>query len=103
MAIIAPQTAPNFATGDYFRILKEEVLCSPGEPLPRKRVLLGFYASAAARDANTDPMYVYSIDIPFCDALPDPRPQTYAALMLMDLFANTNARSDEAPAEPVVE
>lgn len=102
MAIIAPQTAPNFSTGNYHRILKVEILCSPREPVPRYHILVGFYAHAEARDAFSDPMYVNAIDIPFTDGVEDPRPYLYDLLMRTELFANTNAQSDvpvELPTE----
>lgn len=97
MAIIAPQTAPNFATGNYHRILKVEIICSPSDPVPRYRVYVGFYASQAAREANTDPMYVNAVDIPFSNAVPDPRGAIYNLLMDTPLFANTNAAPDQSP------
>lgn len=98
MAIIAPQTAANFSTGNYHRILKIEVLCSPREPLPRYHIMVGFYASAEARDLNSDPMYVNCVDIPFSDEVADPRVEIYNLLMQTPLFAGTNAASD-VPAE----
>jgi alkylhydroperoxidase/carboxymuconolactone decarboxylase family protein YurZ len=91
MAILAPQTAPNFATGDYHRILRVEIICSPQEINPRYRVLVGFYANRAARDANCEPMYVNAVDMPFSGATPDPRPGIYDLLMNSALFAGTNA------------
>lgn len=91
MAIYAPQTAANGATGNYHRILKAEIICSPNEPVPRYRLLVGFYASESAREANADPMYVNAVDIPFSDAVPDPRTGLYSLLMESPLFANTNA------------
>lgn len=96
MAIIAPQTALNFATGNYHRILKFEGICSPSEPDPRLRILVGFYASREARDANTDPMYVNPVEISFADLLVDPRVEMYELLMASPLFTNTNAAPDES-------
>lgn len=97
MAIIAPQTAPNFATGNYFRILKVEIICGPTEPCPRYQVMLGFYASSAARDSNVDPMYTYNIGIPFTNGVEDPRVKIYELLMGTELFVNTNAAPDASP------
>ena len=102
MAIIAPQTAPNFATGNYHRILKVEIVCSPKEPCPRYHILVGFYAHAEARDSFSDPMYVNAVDIPFTNGVEDPRPHIYDLLMQSELFINTNAASDE-PEEPAEE
>lgn len=92
MAIKAPQTAPNFATGDYHRILKVEMLCSPTEPVPRYHVLVGFYATREARDINSNPMYVNTVDIPFGALVVDPRAGIYDLLMQSPLFVNTNAK-----------
>lgn len=94
MAIIAPQTAANFSTGNYHRILKVELIVNPRETVPRYHVLMGFYASAEARNANTDPMYVNIVDIPFSVEIPDPRPGIYNMLMNSPLFLGTNATSD---------
>jgi hypothetical protein len=100
MAIIAPQTAPNFSTGNYHRILKVEVICNPRELVPRYHILVGFYASAEARDINSDPMYVNAVDIPFTDGVEDPRAGIYALLMQTPLFAGTNAESDVGTEPP---
>lgn len=94
MAIHAPQTAPNFATGNYHRILKVEMLCSPTEPVPRYHVLVGFYASREARDVNANPMYVNTVDIPFDALVVDPRAEIYNLLMQSPLFHGTNAKQD---------
>lgn len=102
MAIIAPQTAPNYSTGDYHRILKAELLCSPSEPVPRWHFLVGFYANAYARDvAPESPMYVRSIfrtveSIVAVGGV-DPRVQMYDLIMEDPLFAGTNATSDVQP------
>jgi hypothetical protein len=95
MAIIAPQTAPNFATGNYHRILKAEILCGPDEPVPRYHILVGFYASPEARELNTQPMYVHSVNVPFEILAEDPRVALYDMLMESPLFKGTNATTDE--------
>lgn len=99
MAIISSQTAPNYAIGDYHRILKAELLCSPSEPVPRWHFLVGFYANSYAREmAPESPMYVRSI---FCTIASivaaggvDPRVQMYDLVMQDPLFAGTDAASD---------
>jgi hypothetical protein len=94
MAIIAPQTAPNFATGNYHKILRGELICGPKEENPRMIVFMGFYASEAAREANGDPMYTHIITIPLSAMAQDPRIELYELAMQCDLYANTNATSD---------
>lgn len=104
MAIIAAHTAPNFAFGNYFRILKAEFSCAPYQPgneaaiEPHWHILLGFYASADARDMNTQPMYVHVIDIKLSELPSDPRVDLYSLILQSPLFAGTSAVSD-VPAE----
>lgn len=102
MAIIAPQTAPNFATGNYHKILKVEILCGPREAIPRYHIMVGFYASETARDVNADPMYINTVDIPFKDGVEDPRGGLYDILMRSPLFEGTNAESDHTNPSPTV-
>ena len=92
MAITMQHTAPNFATGNYHRILKVELLCGPTETVPRYHVLLGFYASREARDANVQPMYVNTIDIPFDALVKDPREELYGIIMQCSLFSGQAAQ-----------
>lgn len=107
MAIIAPQTAPNYSTGDYHRILKAELLCSPSEPVPRWHYLIGFYANAYARDvAPETPMWTRSIFVTVESIVagggPDPRVLMYEQIMRDPAFAGTNATSD-VPSDPPVD
>lgn len=104
MAIIAPQTSPNFAIGDYHRILKAELLCAPDEPIPKWHILVGFYANEYARDQNPkNPLYVNQIFKPIADLVAegetDPRVFLYGLLMKDELFAGTNAAPDVDPTE----
>jgi len=99
MAIIAPQTAPNFAIGDYHRILKAELLCAPDEPVPQWHIMIGFYASEHARQQNPKtPLWVNHVYIPLSDVvnagLSDPRDVLYALAMQTTLYAGTNAEGD---------
>lgn len=99
MAIIAPQTAPNFATGDYHRILKAELLCAPSEPVPHWEILVGFYASEAARQANPkEPLWVHRLSLSIEEAkahgYPDPRDMLYDFAMKDMRYKNTNAKRD---------
>lgn len=105
MAIIAPQTAENGAVGEYWRILKTELLCGPKEPIPRYHHILGFYASAAQRDQRPElPMWTESIFVTIADIVargrPDPRTEHYADIMLDPRFAGTNAASDADTSPP---
>lgn len=96
MAIEAPQSAQNWATGNYHRILKVEMLCGPTEVVPRYHILVGFYHSKEAREQNpTEPLYVNTVDIPFDALLVDPRNEMYNMLMQSPLFAGTNAKRAE--------
>lgn len=79
MAILMDYTAPNGATGNYFRILRIEGICSPKEPTPRWEIWVGFYASQQVRAENTDPIYNYRINIPFSDLTADPRTGSMAS------------------------
>lgn len=94
MAIIAHCYAPNFAAGAYHRILRIEMLCSPGEPHPRYVVHVGHYFSEEARNQNTDPMYVHQVVLPFADFPVDPRDELYARVMASPLFAGLDPVSD---------
>lgn len=97
MAIEMHSSTDNGIVGSYYRILKSEELMSPGEPVPRTRMLVGFYFSADLRDSKPDaPMFVHEFNFPFTGpgsvaCLPDPRPNQYEALMQHEFFANTNA------------
>lgn len=102
MAIIAPQTAPNFGTGNYHRIIRAEFLCSPPRPdnpnPPEDRlvVYVAFYASAYARDTNPDaPLYVNTLTFLFSEIPVDPRTWMYDLLMQSSLFKDTNAQQDQ--------
>lgn len=98
MAILAPQTARNYATGEYHRINKIESECSPETVVPRWLIWVGFYASAEARDLNPkEPMYTDCYAIPFADLAADPRIAFYELLMAIPPFAGTNAAPDEVP------
>jgi hypothetical protein len=103
MAIISAQTAPNFAVGNYHRILRAEINCAPGDPNPRWVVLLGFYANEYARDQAGDaPLYTRTRTIDFAQllelGLPDPRIGLYDYLLNHDpLFKDVDAASDETP------
>jgi hypothetical protein len=102
MAIIAPQTAPNFSTGDYHKIVSAQLLCSPDEPVPRWHYIVGFYASAAARElAPGNPMWTRSIFVTVESIVagggPDPRVLMYEQIMADPAFAGTNATSDVVP------
>ncbi len=103
MALIAQHTAPNFATGNYHRILKVEVMCSPREPQPRYHFMVGFYASEQARDQNADPMYVHQVGVPFGEGVEDPRGYLYDLLSKTELFSEMNPEHDIVPKEVVPE
>jgi hypothetical protein len=102
MAIIAPQTAPNYATGNYWKIIKSELLCSPDEPVERMHYVIAFYASEAARHASPNrPLWTESIfrtiEQIIADGGTDPREGPhgmYAQIMKDPRFAGTNAASD---------
>lgn len=94
MAIISPQTAPNFAIGEYHRILRAELLCAPGQQEPCWNILVGFYANEYARNQNTQPMWVNNVVIPLKDLPVDPRTELYNLLMQNELFAGKNAAPD---------
>lgn len=99
MAIIAPQTAQNYATGNYHRILKAELLCAPDEPTPKWHIMVGFYASEYARQMNPkEPLYTHhiykSIETMLMEGLPDPRDQLYVFAMQDTQYINTNATAD---------
>lgn len=103
MAIISSQTAPNYAIGDYHRLLKAELLCSPDEPVPRWHYIVGFYANEYARDrAPQNPMWTRSIFVPIKDIVDaggaDPRVLMYEQIMAQAPFAGTDAASDAADA-----
>lgn len=103
MAIIAPQTAPNFTVGDYWRLQKAELLCSPEEPEPRWHYVIGFYRDAAARDnAPALPMWSAHIFVPISQIAAgggaDPRDLMYQQIMADPMFAGTNAASDAVDA-----
>ena len=109
MAIIAPQTARNGATGKYWRVLKSELLVGPAEPIPRYHHLIGLYASEYARDVEPLlPMWTESVFVPLAGlvgtGLPDPREEIYRQIMASPLFAGTNAVSDadESPPKPLL-
>lgn len=97
MAVILDYTAPNYATGDYHRILKLQFLCAPGETIePRWEIHVGFYASEEARANNpANPMWYNVVTIPLSQLPTDPRVDFYDMLMNSPLFAGTNAQSDE--------
>jgi hypothetical protein len=95
MAIIAPQTAPNHATGNYHRINKVDLVCGTLEKAPHYLVYVGFYAHKYGRDDNPQPMYTNVVEIPVSDLEVDPRVQLYQLLLASPLFAGTNAMSDE--------
>lgn len=102
MAIIAPQTAENYSTGDYHRLLSAQLLCSPQEPVPRWHYLVGFYASAYARDVAPDkPMWTRSIFVTVESIVAaggvDPRDLMYEQIMADPAFSGTNATSDVQP------
>lgn len=108
MAIIAPQTGRTFCIGDYWRILKGELIVNTGELVPHWWIQVGFYASEAARWANPNPMEIRGVAITLAIAAAsgvvlaagaDPRAYLYELLMLDPLFANTNATGDVQPAE----
>lgn len=98
MGITAAHTAPNFAFGNYFRILKAEFQCAPGGASAWE-FMVGFYANAEARNLNTDPMYVHNVRLPVGQELfdgslvEDPRGTLlYPLLMQSPLFGGTNAQ-----------
>lgn len=96
MAIIAAQTMDsNWATGNYHKILKIEFICSDNVDAPHYRIIIGFYASEAARAANKDMLHQRTVNVLCSDTVPDLRIFGYEQLMLSDGFANTNAVSDE--------
>jgi hypothetical protein len=95
MAINAPRTAQNFSTGNYWRIIRAELVCGPDDPVPQWVVHVGFYANAAARQAFSSPMWVEPFFFPFSETVPDPRADLYPLLLAHPFFANTNAASDE--------
>jgi hypothetical protein len=72
MALIMNHTAPNGATGNYFRINRINGICAPGV-FPHWEIWVGFYASADIRAENTNPLWQYTIEIPFSDLQVDPR------------------------------
>lgn len=106
MAVIAPQSAPNFATGEYHKILKAEYQFFPGgpntenPPEPQLQIHVGFYFNEAARDLNPqNPMWVNVVTVPVKDMTEDHRVFLYDLLMKTPLFAGTNAAPDvQAPA-----
>lgn len=73
MALLMEHTAPNGATGNYFRILRINGICSPGEITPRWEIWVGFYASQDIRTQNTNPLWQYQVNIPFTNLPSDPR------------------------------
>lgn len=95
MAIIASQTARNHAMGNYHRINKVTLVCSPTEREPHYLIEVGFYAHAFGREDNPQPMCVNVVEIKFSDLPVDPRVDLYALLLQSPLFAGTNAVSDE--------
>lgn len=103
MAIITAHTAPNFAFGDYFRILKAEFLCAPGGPTPRWVIHVGFYASAEARQAYLDPMFTHvvqldlDLELPDGSKVEDPREALLYPLLMKSMFAGTNAKPHVEP------
>jgi hypothetical protein len=94
MAIIAHAQSPNFAAGNYHRILRVEMICNPGEPNPRYVVHMGHYFSEQARELNTQPMYVNQVIIPFSQLAIDPRNELYQLVMASEQFAALNPVSD---------
>lgn len=103
MAIIAAQTALNFAHGDYHRIIKAELVCAPTVERPHWHILVGHYASAYAREQNPQPMFTNVVDIYLDELEADPREGLYGLLLQNELFAGTNAVSDELTDEVVTE
>lgn len=102
MAVIANYSSPNFATGNYHRIIRVDMICSPNEPNPRYEVYVGHYFSEEARRINTSPMCVNVVVIPLnSPALgQDPRDRLYEIVMADAMFAASNPVSDAS--EPVV-
>jgi hypothetical protein len=88
-------TAPNGAKGNYFRILRINGICAPGEATPRWEVLVGFYASQDVRAQNTNPLWQYQVNVPFYALTTDPRqgPSSkgfYDLIKEYDIFAGQN-------------
>lgn len=107
MAIKAPQTAPNFSTGDYHRINSIEYHCYPYEPdhpdppEPKLVIRVGLYANRAARELNPkNPMWTNVAEIPQSQLPQDLRDMVYTLLMQTPLFAGTNAEPDQPVPNP---
>jgi hypothetical protein len=83
-------TAANGAKGNYFRVLRIEGICSPGEPVPRWEIWVGFYANQDIRVSVKDPICQYRVNIPFSDLQTDPRngtmPGFYSAMKNYEPF-----------------
>lgn len=106
MAVIGEQTAPGvYASGNYFKIIKQELMCSLKEKDPYVLIHLGFYASAWARDQpDVQPIWIHPIKKTIADLVaegkPDPRIALYNIVMEDPLFAGTNAVSDTPADQP---
>lgn len=98
MAIISEQTAPNFAKGNYHRLLKATLFCADADPY--WEMLIGHYASEEAREKNpNNPMYVNIVSIPTSSQPNDPRAALYIMAMQLPVFSENQAVSDASEAD----